>query len=234
MQSKEDERKQAPWKCGNEKCNYLRSRSITGYFQEHLPSLKVQFPEVIIFPTFAGEIPECIFEEKFWETFLKRGYLDQIKRSMSVPVLLCGISPMFQKQFYDLIFPLKDIFYGKYIRMCPNLGCCFMQGGEFPEVRYVDTWYISRWRHDYTVYVYLIRILCIDIETTEIWYVVVLWPGSCDSRPSLKRSSFLIAPSCKDSPYKALRNNIRQNPTERQPSWSQKGSTIPGICSNHE
>ena len=88
MQSKEDERKQAPWKCGNEKCNYLRSRSITGYFQEHLPSLKVQFPEVIIFPTFAGEIPECIFEEKFWETFLKRGYLDQIKRSMSVPVLL--------------------------------------------------------------------------------------------------------------------------------------------------
>ena len=131
MQSKEDEGKQTPWKCGNEKCNYFRSRSITGYFREHLPSLKVQFPEVIIFPTFAGEIPECIIEEQFWETFLKRGYLDQIKRSMSVPVFLCGISPMFQKQFYDLIFPLKRHFLWEIYQCVQTLAAASCKGVNF-------------------------------------------------------------------------------------------------------
>ena len=36
------------------------------------------------------------------------GYLNQIKRSVSVPVLFCGISPVFQQKFYYLIFALKE------------------------------------------------------------------------------------------------------------------------------
>ena len=73
-------------------------------------------------------------------------------------------APCFRSSFTISYFPWKTFFYGKYIIMCPNLGCCFMQGGEFPEVRYVDSCAMLHQQLSDLKHIYIYVLLC------RIWY----------------------------------------------------------------
>ena len=165
MQSKEDERKQAPWKCGNEKCNYLRSRSITSYFREHLPSLKVQFPR-------GNNIPNLCWWNTwmyFWRKILRNLSEERLPWPNQEEYVRPCSSLWHQPHVSEAVLrshisPEKTFFYGKYIRMCPNLGCCFMQGGEFPEVRYVYSCAMLHQQLSDLKHIYNYVLLC------RIWY----------------------------------------------------------------